>query len=120
MKEILFFKGNHETIVLPENSPKVKIFYNSLYRLFLRSGYTHKNITTYSNEQLNEAVSLEACYLVGHSQGATRILEQFSPKLYPQIKGIILFDPQQYVQEKWNSLRIPKLLFVNTQENWHD
>jgi hypothetical protein len=120
MKEILFFEGNHETIILPENLPKVKMFYTELYQLFSQKGYRYRNIETCSSEQLKESVSLETCYLVGHSQGATRILEQFSSELYPQIKGIILFDPQQYVQDSWNLLKIPKLLFVNTKEEWHD
>lgn len=120
LKKILFFKGNHETIILPENAPKVKIFYTSLYNLFKIKGYQYKNIETYSNKQLKESISSETNYLVGHSQGATRILEQFSSKIYPYIKGIILFDPQQYVQEKWNSLKVPKILFVNTREKWHD
>ncbi|EKE21627.1 MAG: hypothetical protein ACD_7C00166G0009 [uncultured bacterium] len=120
MKEILFFEGNHETIILPENLPKVKIFYTRLYRLFSQKGYGYKNIETCSREQLKETISSGTCYLIGHSQGATRILEQFSPERYPQIKGIILFDPEQYVQDSWNLLKIPKLLFVNAKEKWHD
>lgn len=120
MKEILFFEGNYETIILPENSPKVEAFYSALYKLFNSKGYARKNINTNSEEQLKGSISPETLFLVGHSQGATRILEQFSKDKYPQVKGIILFDPQQYVEEKWNSLGIPKLLFVNTQEKWHD
>ena len=120
MKEILFFKGNHETIILPENSSRVKIFYNELYKLFENKDYKYKNIETYSEGQLEENISSNTRYLIGHSQGATRVLEQFSSETYPQVKGIILFDPQQYVEKKWNALQIPKLLFVNTRERWHD
>lgn len=120
MKEILFFEGNHETIILPENSVKARLFYNELYKLFSDNGFSYKIIETHSREQLPEAASLDTQYLAGHSQGATRILEQFSPPLYPQIQGIILFDPQQYVRTIWNSLEIPKILFINTQEKWHD
>jgi pyruvate formate lyase activating enzyme len=120
LNEILFFEGNHETIILPENLSKVKIFYSELYKLFESKGYKHRNINTNSENQLKETISPETHYLVGHSQGATRILEQFSPEIYPQIKGIILFDPEQYVEEKWNSLTISRILFVNTQEKWHN
>jgi len=120
MKEIIFFEGNYETIILPENAPKVEMFYNALYNLFESKGFQHKNINTNSKEQLEENISSQTLFLVGHSQGATRILEQYSSEKYPQIKGIILFDPEQYVEEKWNSLKIPKLLFVNTIECWHD
>ncbi len=120
MKEILFFEGNYETITLPKNSSKAKVFYLTLHKLFESRGYSCKNINTNSKEQLRESISSETYYLVGHSQGATRILEQFSFESYPQVKGIILFDPQQYVEEKWNSLDIRKILFVNTQEKWHN
>lgn len=120
MKEILFFEGNYETIILHENSPKVEIFYTALYNLFESKGYQRKNINTNSKEQLEKNISSNTHFLVGHSQGATRILEQFSSEKYQQIKGIILFDPEQYVENNWDSLKIPKILFVNKQEKWHD
>lgn len=118
MKEILFFEGNYETIILPKNSDKVKMFYTVLYNLFESKGFQRKNINTNSKEQLEETVSEKSCFLVGHSQGATRILKQFSSEKYPQIKGIILFDPECQVEKGWNSLDIPKILFASTQEEW--
>ena len=118
MKEILFFEGNYETIILPENSPKVEIFYSALYNWFESKGFHRKNVNTNSKEQLEKNISPQTMFLVGHSQGATRILEQYSSEKYPQIKGIILFDPEQYVKDNWNILKTPKILFVSSQEEW--
>jgi len=116
MKEILFFKGKHEIITLPEFAPKTKKFYGELFELFKSKGYTHKTIETISEKQVENYISKQTKYLVGHSKGATRILKEFEAEKHPGIKGVIVFDPKQTCKKEWNKLKIPKLLFVSTKE----
>ena len=120
MKEILFYKGKHETITLPEFAPEAKKFYDKLFDLFRIKGYAYKTIETISKKKAGDHISEQICYLVGHSKGATRILREFVAEEHPQIKGVILFDPKQTCQEEWNKLQIPKLLFVSTKEQTQD
>jgi len=113
MKEILFFKGKHEIIILPEFTTKATMFYNELFKLFQSKGYTYKTIETISEKQVRDHISEKTYYLIGHSKGATKILKEYVVEEFPKIKGIIVFDPKQTCKEKWNELQIPKLLFVS-------
>lgn len=120
MKEILFFKGKHEIISLPEFAPKAKKFYEELFELFKSKGYAQKTIETISEKQLENHISEQTKYLVGHSKGATRILKEFEAEKHHWIKGVIVFDPKQTCKEEWNELKIPKILFVSTKEQTQD
>jgi|TARA_B100001964_G_C13819661_1_gene416732 hypothetical protein len=120
MKEILFYKGKHEIITLPEFASKAKKFYDKLFGLFRAKGYTYKTVETISEKKVGKHISEQTLYLVGHSRGATRILKEFVAENNPQIKGVIVFDPKQTCKEEWNKLQIPKLLFVSTKEQTQD
>ena len=111
MKEALLLKGKHEIIILPEFSDKANKFYHFLENLFKNKGFKIRVIESIPKYSVSKKISGETKYLVGHSRGANKILKEFNPKDFPNIKGVVLFDSLSYLKDNWNKLKLPKLFF---------
>jgi len=113
-KQILLFKGKQEIIVLPEFTHRAEKLYNFLQEFFESKGYMCEFVETSSNRQMKQLMTEQVNYLLGHSKGATRILKEFNSASYPNMKGVIVFDPEDICEKEWNNLQISKLLLVHT------
>ena len=93
-----------------DKNPGSESFYNFLAGYFTGKGH---DTTRVRPEEFNES-AVGAEYFVGHSAGTTPILQGYTPETFPNLKGIVLFDPNEGYREVWNSITIPKVSFVST------
>ncbi len=115
MNEVVLFKGKYEIIILPEFSSKAEKLYNFLKTFFESKSFKLKFVESKPDYLVSNKLSKDIQYIIGHSRGANKILKEFNPKKFPNIKGVMLFDPLNCFKDNWNRLAIHKILFGS---NW--
>ena len=111
MDKVILFKGKYEIIILPEFFSKAEKLYNFLKTLFESKSFKLKFVESKPDYLVPNKLSKGIKYIIGHSRGANKILKEFNPKTFPNVKGVILFDPLDCFKNNWNKLTIHKILF---------
>lgn len=111
MKKAVILKGKYEIIILPENSPKAKKLYDKLEEIFKSKDFQVEMIESKPDYSVKDKISKETDYLIGHSRGANKILKELDSEKFPNLKGIILLDPLNFLKNNWNKIILPKILF---------
>ena len=55
--------------------------------------YKKSDVESKPDYNVNSKISVHTKFIVGHSRGANKLLKQFNPKKFPDMRGVILFDP---------------------------
>jgi len=111
MKKAVILKGKYEVIIMPENSTKAEKLYDKLEEIFKSRDFQVEMVESKPDYSIKNKISKETYYLIGHSRGANKILKELAPEKFPKLKGIILFDPLNFLKNNWNKIILPKILF---------
>ncbi len=113
MDEVLLLKGKYEVINLPQFHSKAEKLYDFLSNIFKSKGFGVRVVESEPEYSVVKKIYNNTIFVVGHSRGANKILKEFNPQSFPQVRGIVLFDPIEAFSDEWNKLSVPKLLFVS-------
>lgn len=115
MGRVILFKGQYEVIRMMENKNQANALYSFICDYFSKKNYTTVQVETNSIERACYFISPPTQYIIGHSNGARRILAELEPAdINENIRNIILFDADLGYLDKWSGSQIPMLVFLSS------
>lgn len=109
MPTILLVTGNQHVL---DSNPGSSGLYDFLAEYVHKRGCIIERVTP-EKAQKRGTIHSGIEYLLAHSAGTTLILQGYRPELFPKVKGVVLFDPNEEYAQQWNGWTVPKVAFIS-------
>lgn len=99
LKEMVLFKGYYEYINQPDTKESSTALYSCISSVYTKQGFTTATIETTAKQPYSCLLGPRSEVLIGHSMGASLLLQAYDPESQPLVKALVFFDPAIHFYE---------------------